>query len=418
MTENIKKPLVLLLGNYRPSLILARMFKKRGFSVAVGTHGCERLCQYSNAVSSMWNHSPLNGGPTVLAAELQSFADQNPDLIAIYPVAEEYVRLMAEHEELFRRLPPIVSMKSGLVKKCLSKDFMLTLARENGVPTAPFAQTRGLPETSEIGKTAVGYPMVLRPVDSTSRIDGNKAVVIDTEDALSELYQKHRLEHQDVLLQRKFQGTRHNVYFAAIDGDVTRVLHAVIDRTDKVDGTGLAVEGRTLGTDHDLVAQTGKLLKALNYSGIGCAQFLVNVETGETSFLEINPRIAGNHALPEHAGLDLGWFNFERIVHNRICRRQVRAAAGLRYCWSTGDLMGAKVAFLRKEIGLPALLAWSARAVMTAIRSDLHMVFSLRDPRPAIRGVWNLVPRIARWRTREISPGESTIYSTEEQRLT
>ncbi len=416
MNKSNGKSLILLLGNYRPSLTLARTFKGRGFDVSVGTHGCERLCQHSNAVREMWSHSPLNSGPAVLAEELRSYASSHPDLVAIIPVAEEYVRIIAEHEELFADLPKIVSMDSDLVLKCLDKDFMLNLARRIELPIVPFATTLGLVETLKVAGGKVQYPLILRSKDSTKRLGGNKAICIDNEEELIECFTAHHLEKRELLIQQKFSGKRHNIYFAASDGVATRLLHAVIDRTDKPDGTGLAVEGRTLGADHALVRQTQKLLKALDYCGIGCAQFLVDETTGQTTFLEINPRIAGNHALPEHAGLDLGWFNFERVVHQRVNYQQVISSGGLRYCWSTGDLMGAKVSFLRGEIGMSAFMNWSLKTFVTMIRSDLHMVFSFKDPMPALRAVWNLLPRINRFKRPEIHPGESTIYLPEHRR--
>ena len=410
------KPLILLLGNYRPSLTLARTFKGRGFEVSVGTHGCERLCQYSNAVQEMWSHSPLNSGPKVLAEELRSYASSHPELVAIIPVAEEYVRLIAEHEKLFADLPKIVSMDSDLVLKCLDKEFMLNLAQSSNIPIVPYATTLGLVEALRVAGGRIKYPVILRSKDSTKRLDGNKAICITNENELIECFKTCHLENRELLIQQKFVGKRHNIYFAASEGVAMRLLHAVIDRTDKPDGTGLAVEGRTLNTDHELVRQTQILLRTLDYSGIGCAQFLVDQSTGQTTFLEINPRIAGNHALPEYAGLDLGWYNFERVVDQKINYAQVISPGGLRYCWGTGDLMGAKVAYLRGEIGFSTLILWSFRALFTIARSDLHMVFSIKDPMPALKACWNLIPRIKRWQRPEIHPGESTIYLPEHRR--
>ncbi|MEM7214179.1 MAG: ATP-grasp domain-containing protein [Pseudomonadota bacterium] len=418
MTDRNNKPLVLLLGNYRPSLTLARTFKARGFDVVVSTHGCERLCQYSAAVSSMWDHSPLKLGPARLASELRSFAKLNPELTAIYPVSEEYVRLIAENEPLFEGLPKIVSMDKALIQKCLDKETMLNLARSLDVPTAPFANTNGLSDALQACGGTGGYPKVLRPRDSTQRIDGNKAVYVENEDELSACFDRHGLHNQPLLIQQKFEGKRHNVYFAATSGHATKLLHAVIDRTDKIDGTGLAVEGRTLNAHHAVVEQTKTLLEALDYNGIGCAQFLVNQETGESSFLEINPRIAGNHALPEYKGLDLGWFNFERVFNERVDAKEVIATGGQRYCWTTGDLMGAKVAYLRKEIGLVTLIGWLIKAAVTAVRSDVHMVFDRKDPNPAIQGLWKAVPRIARWRKPLTQTDNNTDYSNNLRRPT
>ncbi|MDJ0612931.1 MAG: hypothetical protein QNJ29_04590 [Rhizobiaceae bacterium] len=409
---------ILLLGNYRPSLVMARKFNALGYKVVVGTHGCERLCQFSSCVSEMWDHSSLNEGASRLAEELNEYANQNPELYAIFPVSEEYVRIIAENEELFLNLPHIVTMKSDLVKRCLDKTFMLDLASANNVDTAEFACTRGMGEALKASRDRVGFPLIARPKDSTQRIDGNKAVCINDENEMVAFFRRNNLEHQTLLLQRKFLGKRHNVYFAAFDGKITRVLHAVIDRTDKADDTGLAVEGRTLEATGPIIEQTERLVGALNYSGIGCAQFLVNETTGASSFLEINPRIAGNHALPEHVGLDLAGFNLERVVNGKSDTKHIIGTSGLKYCWTTGDLMGAKVAFLKGEVGLTSLIRWIGRALLTSIRSDVHMVFSFRDPSPALHALWNFVPRLTRWRKPKISPGENTIYANDHRRPT
>ncbi len=415
MMNPLRKPRVLLLGNYRPSLTLARDFVRRGYDISVGSHGCERLCQYSQAVSSIWEHSPLNSGVKVFAKELKQYSISHPELVAVVPVAEEYVRLFAENEPIFDGLPPVVSMDRDLVIRCLDKEYMLSLAMSVGVFTAPYSYVKGLSGASKAISDGVEFPIIVRPKDSTKRIGGDKAVCVETDSELRECILAHDLRQHDLLLQTKFEGKRHNVYFAAIGGNITRCLHAIIDRTDKLDGSGLAVEGRTLNTEHIVVHQTQRLLDALSYTGIGCAQFLVDEVSGKTSFLEINPRIAGNHALPEHAGLELGWFNFERIVHEELDTEVKISPAGLRYSWLTGDLMGAKVSLIRREIGVLSFIGWVRRALTTAIKADLHMVFSFRDPYPAIRGIFALTPRVARWRIRATHPGENTIYSKNER---
>ncbi|WP_075997321.1 hypothetical protein [Salaquimonas pukyongi] len=403
------RPVVLLLGNYRPALTLARTLKKSGYKVVVGSHGCERACQHSSAVSQIWEHSPLTLNVERFASELRSFCNATPKLTAIFPVAEEYVRLFAEHKSAFKGLPPVATMARELVRKCLDKPFMMQLAEENGVPTAPFATSAN---ADELGQAVqhTGFPVIIRPADSTRRLSGKKAVTVETPEALSKATAEFKLDTRDLLLQKKFAGKRHNIYFAADKGKVLRCLHAVIDRTDNPDGTGLAVEGHTLPAEGPLVNQTARLLAALGYTGIGCAQFLVDEQTGATSFLEINPRIAGNHALPEYAGLCLGAFMLDLALGNRLDHKPVLGRAGIRYCWLTGDLAGAKGAYLRGQIGASSALAWCLRAVVCALRSHVHMVYEKNDPKPALNTLWDMVPRIARWRRPALQNQQSTIY--------
>ncbi|MCF6320793.1 MAG: hypothetical protein L3J32_03385 [Rhizobiaceae bacterium] len=406
MSNTIKT--VLLLGNYRPSITLARTLKKRGFEVVVGSHGCERGCQYSNAVSRIWDHSPLSENGDVFASELREFSRSNPDLLAIFVVAEEYVRLIAENEGRFSEFTNLVTMPAGLVNKCLDKPYMMQLAAENNVPTAPNSHTSNQEEFARAVKK-IGTPLILRLRDSTQRLGGKKALILEDAQSLGEANEELKFDRQDLLIQQKFEGLRHNIYFAASGGRLVRCLHAVITRTDSVDDTGLAVEGITLEPSGELIEQTKRLLKALNYEGIGCAQYLVNPDNGNSSFLEINPRIAGNHALPEYAGLALGDYMLDLMVGKLPDQRPIMSRAGIRYCWTSGDLMGLKVAYLRSEINLSEAILWFAKAIGAGFRADVHMVFNRHDPVPALRALWNIFPRIARWKTPVVNPGENTI---------
>ncbi|MCY6380426.1 hypothetical protein [Hoeflea prorocentri] len=403
-----KEPVALLLGNYRPSLTLARDLQRKGYRVVVSSHGCERGCQYSRAVSDIWDHAPLEATPDRFAQELQMFHKDNPNLAVIFPVAEEYVRLIAEHENSFEGLPPIATVDAATVRKCLDKPYMMQLSHSCDVPTAPFSTSSNTEQFYSAMET-VGFPLIVRPSDSTKRIDGAKALFLNSAAEAEQAFKDFSLGYQDLLLQQKFEGVRHNVYFAAHDGVVKRCLHAVIDRTDSPDGTGLAVEGRTLPAGHPLVDQTCSLVRALGYTGIGCAQFLFDEVTEQSSFLEINPRIAGNHALPEFAGLELGTFMLDLALGRKPGAGSEQGRAGIRYCWTSGDLMGAKVSYLRGEVSLRETVTWIIRALSVGFRSDVHMVFSVSDPAPALHALWDVVPRLARWKRPVISPRQNTI---------
>jgi len=391
-----KQKTILLLGNYRPTLTLARTLKSRGYRIVVGGDGGETICDHSNSVSKIWHHSPLSMGANQFKSELLRFQELEPDLLALFPVAEEYVRLFGEHQGKFDDFL-IISVASDIVNKCLDKNFMMGLALELNVPTAPFASTSNTYELDQVIKT-IGYPLIVRPKDSTKRLDSKKAIFLEDKNALTKFEKEIQLGQSDLLVQKKFTGERHNIYFAAQDGKLIRSLHALIERTDFIDGTGLAVEGITLAAKGDLHEQTKALLKALNYSGIGCAQFLVDEKTNKTSFLEINPRIAGNHALPEFCGLDLGNFLFDQTLNIPINLEPVFGRSRIKYCWTGGDLMGIKLALLRKEISMTAGLKMIARTIYIALISDVHMVFSANDIKPALIALAQTMPRLDRWK--------------------
>ena len=114
--------------------------------------------------------------------------------------------------------------------------------------------------------------------------------------------------------------------------------------------------------DPDLQSYTLRLLESLNYTGIGCAQYLVDGTTGKVAFLEINPRVAGNHAVPEHCGLDLTNTMMELTLSGKPAETKLKfGRIGVRYTWLAGDLEGLKLALRNREVGLAARQTSSIR---------------------------------------------------------
>jgi len=395
---------ILLLGNYRPTLTLARNLSAKGWNVIVGRQGCDGGAEYSNAVAEIWDHPDLARDRKGFVRALHDFARARPDLKSVFPVAEEYVRMFAEAPETCEHLPGVVSVPAETVKTCLDKTAMLALADKCSVPTAAYgyaADSSALHEVLE----RIGYPAILRSLVSTVRLGGKKAVTVEGPDDVAGLGINWADLPTGIIAQRKFSGLRHNYYFAAYKGRLVRELHALILRTDRPDGSGLAVEGITIDPDPDLKRQTQALLAGLGYTGIGCAQYLVDETTGQTSFLEINARIAGNHAVPDFAGLDLEGFLMDTSA-GRVPDLTPRVGrAGIRYAWTSGDLLAAKEGYLRGETSAPAALRNAVMSLVKGVRADIDMVFCAKDMKPGLRALWAVMPRLNRWQRRPAETG-------------
>ncbi|NOX80619.1 MAG: hypothetical protein GXP57_05955 [Deltaproteobacteria bacterium] len=375
-------------------MILARNLAANGYKIIVGMQGSDHCCEHSRFVSQMWNHSDCTEHGSLFFHELAHFAKVH-DLAAIFPVAERYVRFFAENSRCLSGLPPVIMMDKQLVKKCLDKLFMMRLAKELGIPMAEFTVARTADELDK-DLDRLGLPVVIRPLGSVKRLNGDKAIVVRNRTEVDFLDIDWQQNREGLLLQKKFSGLRHNIYFAAAEGRIVRYLHAVITRTDRTDGTGLAVDGITVEPDVELRRQTHSLIKALNYSGVGCAQYLVNESTREASFLEINPRIAGNHAVPEYAGLELGRFLLAMVLTGKPDLTPYTGPAGIRYSWTSGHLVATKFSLRNGEISAgEALRSWLL-AVVPALRADVHMIFSWSDPLPALHALWVALPPL--WR--------------------
>jgi predicted ATP-grasp superfamily ATP-dependent carboligase len=383
---------VLLLGNYRPTLTLARVLSGKGYRIISGLEGHEGGAEYSRFVNQIWDHPHLRADPDKFAGALREFVEAN-DVSIIFPVSEEFVRFFSDAQYSCPKHSTVAMVDPKLVRKCLNKIYMLDLATKNQVPTASYAIAKSLVQLYEVGNR-IGYPLVVRPEDSTQRLDGKKALFVADEHDLKRQLPDWSATDCGLVLQKKSTGRRHNIYFAARHGRLHRYVHAVILRTDNPDGSGLAVDGLTIAQDPELRDYTERLVEALDYTGVGCAQYLVDKQSGQVNFLEINARIAGNHAVPERAGLDLSAFLIDLAAGREIDANVIDGETSIRYVWTSGDIDAAKIAWMRSEIGHVDAIIWVLRAVWSAIRADLHMTFTWSDPKPGLMALKRLLPSI------------------------
>jgi predicted ATP-grasp superfamily ATP-dependent carboligase len=386
---------ILLIGNYRPSIPLAKMLQSRGYTVIAGALGPEPWFSTSRYISEVWDQNYDTEQPEQLKDELVGYCKQRPDIQAIIPVQEDYVRIFSEHPEWSENLPPLIMLDHNLVQQCLDKMTMMHLAAESAIPIADFAEAKSQLDFEQQADV-IGLPIVIRPAMSQTLIKGEKALTISSTEELKALKIDWSQQCKGIILQAKFKGIRHNIYFAAKDGKIYRYMHAVITRTNRTDGSGLAVEGHTIVPDEDIRRYSEKLIESLNYSGIGCVQFLVDEKTRKCCFLELNPRIAGNAILPEYAGLNLFEFQLDLVLKGEANLTQITGPKDIHYVWTSEDIIAAKRAWSSKTISTPQLLRWLGRTVVAALRSKLHIIFSWTDPKPGIIALTRAIPGVNR----------------------
>ncbi|MBC01089.1 MAG: hypothetical protein CML67_16285 [Rhodobacteraceae bacterium] len=401
----------LLLGNYRPTMVIARELKARGYRVATGLDGFERGAALSRHVDCIWTHPKLEEDETAFARALSEVLARRDDIRLVVPVSEPYVRFFARGKVDLPGGVLAMMVAPELVETCLDKRHMLATAEAAGVPVAPFAEV-GDHAALVAEAERIGFPVVIRSLSSSHRLLGEKAVTADDRKALDRLLPDWPEGHFALLLQRRASGPRHNLYFSARNGRVDSLLHVRITRTDRLDGAGLAVEGEAGETDPALGGYTAAMVAALGYSGIGCAQFLVDPETGETCFLEINPRFAGNHAIPAACGLKLTDRLLDVCLSHEPRHDEPPARSQLRYCWLAGDLLGVKVAWRNGQVSTGDALRWLGQAMRARWRAQLDVGYDWRDPLPGLLAILDVLPGIGklvrRW---NIRPGPFAKHS-------
>ncbi len=389
---------VLLLGNYRPAIAVARALSADGIRVMAGTGGEPLGAHCSRYVDEHWDHPALTDDEAGFLRALMELLSVRSDIEAVLPVTEEFTLFLAAHEEEIRSRAKLASPHCAVVRTFTDKPAALKLAQEQDVPTLPFAHVADRTSLLRAARE-IGFPLTVRGTGTTARLAGRKALICRDMAALTDALPGWPEGHSALLLQRFATGRRRNIYFAAHEGRLIGVGQTQILRTNAPDGTGLAVDGLTEQPDSALVADTEKLVAATNYTGIGLAQFIVDPESGKRCFLELNPRVSGSHAVAERAGLPLSRLAVE--LGRGACDQtsptpstaSCVAKPGLRYAWSDGDLLAAKYAALDGAVSLREAAVWTLSAVRSALAADIQMVWSWRDPGPTLISLLLLLPR-------------------------
>lgn len=374
---------VLLLGNYRPALTVVRALSAHGYRTMVGLGGHEGCVEYSRYADESWDHAPLTGTGRAFMADLERLLAARPDITTIYPIAEEFCACLAMHGQ---RLPDhvvVAAVDSSIFELCQDKVRMLEFVEGLRVGCEPFAVVESYDRALQAARD-IGFPIVVRPLTPRVKLGDKKALICrDEAEFRAELPDWPAGQHA-LLLQREARGIRHNVFFAAYRGQILRSLETEIYRTDQFDGTGYAVDGATVAPTPDLHDECRRMARALNYTGVGLAQFIIDPETGRSCFLELNPRIAGSHAITDAAGQELSLLAV-KLARDELSPRDLGPwdyKAGVRYAWGYGDMRGLKSALSAGGITMAQAIGWCLMAVITGLRADVHMTWRWDDPAP------------------------------------
>lgn len=377
---------VFLIGNHRPSLAIARALHASGHKVWAGSNGYSDYFEWSRCVAGHLLLPEFDHELACIAAIEHHLSDQGFD--ALWPVTDRATRLVADYRSRLDRHATILSPDSALIRQCVSKTRMAEMCAREAVPLAPQIPvcTR---QQAELACRTLGYPVVIKPTGEGEFIFSQKVITVKSPDDFDRLFPAWPKAHTHLLVQKRLSGLRHNHYFVAWEGELIRAASIAVLRTDRRDGSGYAVEGISTEPRPDLAEQTARLVKALNYSGLGCAQYMTSADSDQTSFLEINPRAGANIAGAEAAGADLVMTAFELGLGQDIAMDTspwAPARPGIRYAWTKGDLSGLAWR-ARNGAGIRRTLADLAQLITASLRARRHLVFSWKDPLPAL-GCW------------------------------
>jgi biotin carboxylase len=396
MTAASKSETVLLLGNYRPALTVARSLAAEGHVIWVSRDDDAGAAYASRFVNGLWENPPRMD-PAIQYPALAEYLKVRPDITVVFPLLEAYVRGFSAYRSQLPNDRLYVMPNRSAVETCLDKAQLLNLVEKARLPLARNMTVRDLPGL-QAAIREVGFPLVVKPTDSTIWLGQRKALIVRDQGAFAAAFPDWPSKHTGLIVQTYIEGPRLNLYFAAQNGRAIRYLPVEIGATDIQDGTGLATHGFSVPLTPQMRAMGDALIELLQYHGIGCIQMLQDRQTGDLSFLEINPRIGGNHAITDHCGMHLDRLALKLAAGTPVDDRLVVGKAGVRYAWTIGALRGAAVELRNGELTGAGFARQIANALRIGLTTRAHITFRFDDPVPSIALLARALPgrRLAR----------------------
>lgn len=394
---------VLVLGDYRQTLTIARSLAHANYRVTVGTAGQPfahtRYCRY---VSEHW-HGPecrpaIRTNPSqefVLA--MLGFLEQRPDIKWIFPVGDTDLRTLCPHAGRLEAAVNLVMLDAKTIETCTVKTIANEKAEACGIPVP---QNEIVHNRDELIKAvnAMGYPCIVKPVSERYEIEGEKVRILRAHSDLDKYFWKWPDNNARLIVQRFAEDRRHNCQFLADEGRLLAYFENIVLRTTRSNGTGYGTDCLSIPPLPKLREHCETLLMDLKYSGAGCVQFLVDDRSGIVSFLEINSRLDATCALAVHCGYDFPLMALEYARYRHGMKpappRNDSPYPRHRAVWLLGEIEGLGHELRRHHIGVRE--AWPAfrSTLRSAIRADVHLIWSWRDPLPALHAFARLLSSI------------------------
>jgi predicted ATP-grasp superfamily ATP-dependent carboligase len=376
---------ILILGNYRNALTVARQLGEQNKVILGGAGGAGRV-ERSRFIAEVWPLPDTDSDGFVAA--LESLLQDSTAMPILFPIGDAELHALLTVPGVRDGRVTAVMPAPEIVEACLDKAVSLSLADDLQIPQAAYRKVTQLSDLAEAVK-GLGFPCIIKSDHQLSLAFGKKVCQVSDPEDLAALIDDATEPQHGLIVQAVATGLRHNVYFAAERGCLIGAMQARVTRTNVFDGSGFTVESVSVPLSDALQGYTEQLVESLQYHGIGNTQFLLDPQQGGISFLEISPRMGAAFALTAACG-----FDFSRAGLNLATGEPLSAdilprdyQIGRRFAWSYGDVVGLISAVRSREISTSESAKWLWHIVRSAVYADIHATWSWQDPRPALANV-------------------------------
>ncbi|VAX41607.1 hypothetical protein MNBD_PLANCTO02-1132 [hydrothermal vent metagenome] len=313
----------------------------------------------------------------------------------VIPASESIVYFLQSERAAFEEFKSVYLLNDAVFQTAFDKTKCGDLADSLQIPIPQSQICKNTEELNSFLKT-VSYPLIIKPDCSVNLNNADKKNFVLTASSAADakqLFQQMISSCSQIQMQETVSGIGVGLEFLANQGELL-VVHQH-QRIHETSGHGSTYRS-SVPVDSRFHEATAKIVKQLNYTGVGMAEFRVDYETQEWWFLELNARFWGSLPLAVAAGVDFPRYLFEMLVENRT-QFDSRYQSGVRCRNIRNDLRWNRHWFLQfcnsQAVASAQKQGWKTNSIslkqyaldwlrMMTFR-DYHDVFSIDDRAPA-----------------------------------
>jgi len=375
-------------GDERAALAVVRSLGCAGYVVHVCGVRRRTLAALSRqAVGSFATPDPLRAPTDFVGAVAAYAAAHRIDIVL--PIAEPALLAILEARAQFGGamipFPTIETFRAASDKRALS-----TVAEAVGIAVPPQWEIPTAGALASLDLDALCYPVVLKPTRSVGEHAGvrSKHAVRHARDAME--LRTHVADLPPaafpLLVQQRVVGPGVGVFLLRWNGaTVASFAHRRI--REKPPAGGVSVYAEAVAADQALVAQSERLLAALDWQGVAMVEYKIDAASGVAYLMEVNGRFWGSLQLAIDAGVDFPLL-LVRCAEGAAASTPPSYRTGTRGRWWWGEVDHVLARLRRSDTELALPPGSPTRAAMLRDflarwrRDERDAVFRFADPMP------------------------------------
>lgn len=375
----MKHKAVLLGSNYFIALsILRSLGPQKVHCVAMDHTKKDSYAFLSKYVSEALITPHYQKSPKAFLTYLIEYASQQELPPVLFPCADNYVEFVDANLNELKKYYLIPQTEQGLYTQVMNKDTLADLALKHGVKI-PESVRSNEPQLLDKVQTKVGYPCLVKPVDSPAftKAFRQKSFVVNDGTELLNALRKVKEAKLEVIIQRIIPGFDDHMYtYDAYMDQKSEVTHWVTCNKFRQFPINYGASSFTIQKYVPELHTIGApFFKAIGYKGFAEIEFKKDAKTGEYYLIEINVRTTTLNSLLEKAGVNFPYVQYCELTGNKLEPYAVTQNTNIAFWFEYEDLLAIRAYRKTKQ------LKWS-QIIPTFNRPLVPAVFDAHDIKP------------------------------------